>query len=169
MTRQQYDPARPRDESGPGKARLDKTRFEKTRFGKTRFGGTRHRHHGASAAVGHAKGRQGNGAIRSLNHNWRRKNAPTNVLSFPSHRNGRETPRHLGDIVIAYQTTVREAKAERKPFQHHLAHLAVHGFLHLIGYDHEADDEAEVMENLEISVLARLRVPNPYVARESLG
>jgi probable rRNA maturation factor len=108
-------------------------------------------------------------AIRSLNHNWRRKNAPTNVLSFPSHRNGWETPRHLGDIVIAYQTTLREAKAERKPFQHHLAHLAVHGFLHLIGYDHEADDEAEVMENLEISVLARLRVPNPYVARESLG
>jgi probable rRNA maturation factor len=108
-------------------------------------------------------------AIRSLNHNWRRKDTPTNVLSFPARRNGRETPRHLGDIVIAYQTTAREAEAERKPFLHHLAHLAVHGFLHLIGYDHETDDEAEVMENLEISVLARLRVPNPYVARESLG
>jgi len=108
-------------------------------------------------------------AIRSLNRNWRSKDKPTNVLSFPSHRSGRETPHHLGDIVISYQTTAREAKAENKPFPHHLAHLAVHGFLHLIGYDHEADDEAELMENLEISVLSRLQVPNPYMTNERLG
>ena len=107
--------------------------------------------------------------IRSLNRDWRSKDKPTNVLSFPAHHDGRETPRHLGDIVIAYQTTAREAKAEYKPFRHHLAHLAVHGFLHLIGYDHEADDEAEIMECLEISVLARLQVPNPYVTREPPG
>jgi probable rRNA maturation factor len=114
-------------------------------------------------------------AIRALNRHWRRQDKPTNVLSFPatasdhalagsSRRNG--APRHLGDIVIAYQTTAREAKAEHKPFRHHLAHLAVHGFLHLLGYDHEADAEAQAMEGLEIAVLARIRVPNPYVARE---
>src|SRR5882724_1294740 len=108
-------------------------------------------------------------AIRSLNRDWRSKDKPTNVLSFPARRNGRETPHHLGDIVIAYQTTTREAEAERKPFLHHLAHLAVHGFLHLIGYDHEADEEAEAMEGLEIAVLARIRVPNPYIARDPRG
>jgi probable rRNA maturation factor len=108
-------------------------------------------------------------AIRSLNRNWRSKDKPTNVLSFPARRTGRELPHHLGDIVIAYQTTAREAKAEHKPFRHHLAHLAVHGFLHLIGYDHEADDEAEVMESLEVSVLARMQVPNPYLARKGPG
>jgi probable rRNA maturation factor len=108
-------------------------------------------------------------AIRSLNRDWRSKDKPTNVLSFPAPRNGRETPHHLGDIVIAYQTTAREAVAEHKPFRHHLAHLAVHGFLHLLGYDHEADDEAELMESLEIAVLARLQVPNPYMARVHPG
>jgi probable rRNA maturation factor len=67
--------------------------------------------------------------------------------------------------VIAYETTEREARAERKPFAHHLAHLAVHGFLHLVGYDHLADDEAEAMEGLETRILDRLGVPDPYVAR----
>jgi probable rRNA maturation factor len=108
-------------------------------------------------------------AIRTLNRNWRKKDKPTNVLSFPAPRSGRRPPQHLGDIVIAYQTTAREARTEQKPFRHHLAHLAVHGFLHLIGYDHEADEEAQVMEKLEISVLARIRVPNPYAARNPRG
>ena len=108
-------------------------------------------------------------AIRSLNRNWRGKDESTNVLSFPARRNGQPIPQHLGDIVIAYQTTDREAKAEHKLFRHHLAHLVVHGFLHLIGYDHEADDEAQMMESLEISVLARMHVPNPYVARKRPG
>ena len=106
--------------------------------------------------------------IRSLNRDWRRKDAPTNVLSFPA------PPRVvggasglLGDIVIAYETTEREARTEHKPFAHHLVHLAVHGFLHLAGYDHEADDEAEVMERLEAAILARLDVPDPYVARSA--
>jgi probable rRNA maturation factor len=106
-------------------------------------------------------------AIRALNRDWRRKDAATNVLSFPAPDAGEAhgTPRLLGDIVIAYETTEREARAEHKPFAHHLAHLAVHGFLHLAGYDHAADDEADAMERLETAILARLDVPDPYSAR----
>jgi probable rRNA maturation factor len=109
-------------------------------------------------------------AIRALNRDWRRKDTATNVLSFPAKepRAARGTPRLLGDIVIAYETTQREARAEHKLFAHHLAHLAVHGFLHLAGYDHRADDEATAMERLETAILARLDVPNPYVARGAI-
>jgi probable rRNA maturation factor len=126
-------------------------------------------------------------AIRALNRDWRGKDQPTNVLSFPANAPSRSLPgkrgsvrapsrslpgkraregvgrvRLLGDIVIAYETMAREAAAEHLPFRHHLAHLAVHGFLHLVGHDHAADTEAEAMEALEIAVLARLKVPNPY-------
>ena len=76
-------------------------------------------------------------------------------------------PRLLGDIVIAYETTQREARAECKPFAHHLAHLAVHAYLHLVGYDHKADPEAEAMEEMETVILARLDVPDPYSARDA--
>jgi probable rRNA maturation factor len=107
-------------------------------------------------------------AIRALNRTWRGKDEATNVLSFPA-QSPPGTPALLGDIVIAYETTAREALAEGKPFRHHLAHLAVHGFLHLAGHDHEADAEAEAMERLEIAVLARLKVPNPYIARDAKG
>jgi probable rRNA maturation factor len=72
----------------------------------------------------------------------------------------------LGDIAIAYETTRREADDEGKPFDHHLGHLAVHGFLHLIGYDHETDAEADVMEDLERRILAHLRIPDPYADQE---
>jgi probable rRNA maturation factor len=116
-------------------------------------------------------------AIRALNRDWRGKDQPTNVLSFPAPDDlpparlagepGRV--RLLGDIVIAYETMAREALAERRPFRHHLAHLAVHGFLHLVGHDHEVEVEAEAMETLEIAVLARLKVPNPYVLRDAEG
>ena len=71
----------------------------------------------------------------------------------------------LGDIAIAYETTRREADEERKLFDHHLSHLAVHGFLHLIGYDHETDDTAETMEALEQEILAQLGIPDPYAER----
>jgi probable rRNA maturation factor len=109
-------------------------------------------------------------AIRTLNRTWRGKDQPTNVLSFPAPDSRiRGAPRQLGDIVIAYETTTREALAEHKPFRHHLAHLAVHGFLHLAGYDHEADKDAEAMERLEVAILARLKVPNPYIARDGKG
>ncbi len=100
-------------------------------------------------------------ALRTLNRDWRKIDKPTNVLSFPG-----KAPL-LGDIVIAYETLAREAAAEGKPFAHHLAHLAVHGFLHLLGYDHETDSDADAMEALERDILSRLRVPDPYREHES--
>jgi probable rRNA maturation factor len=104
--------------------------------------------------------------IRELNRAWRGIDKPTNVLSFPASPAQGRAPLLLGDIVIAFETTAREAAEEGKSFAHHLAHLAVHGFLHLVGYDHEADDEAEDMERRERAILARLHVPDPYPARE---
>ena len=103
-------------------------------------------------------------AIRALNRQWLGKNAPTNVLSFPAASRGeqRSSAPYIGDVVIAYETTAREAVAEGKPFDDHLAHLAVHGFLHLLGYDHENVRDADKMEKLERRILARLGVPDPY-------
>ena len=126
-------------------------------------------------------------AIRALNRDWRGKDQPTNVLSFPASAPSRSLPgkpgrvragtafrragerrvRLLGDIVIAYETMAREAMAEGRSFQHHLAHLVVHGFLHLVGHDHAQDAQADAMEALEIAVLARLDVPNPYLLRDA--
>ena len=107
-------------------------------------------------------------AIRKLNRTWRGKDEPTNVLAFPARRQA--SPQgQLGDIVIAYETLAREAKAENKPFSHHLAHVAVHGFLHLCGYDHETDRQAAAMERLEVAILARLRIPDPYIAHDRGG
>jgi probable rRNA maturation factor len=107
-------------------------------------------------------------AIRKLNRTWRGKDEPTNVLAFPAQQQA--SPRgSLGDVVIAYESLAREAKAEGKPFSHHLAHLAVHGFLHLCGYDHETDRQAAAMERLEVAVLARLRIPDPYIAHDRSG
>jgi probable rRNA maturation factor len=74
----------------------------------------------------------------------------------------------LGDIAIAYETMRREADEEGKPFDDHLSHLAVHGFLHLIGYDHENDADAEEMEALETEILAQLGIPDPYADRERM-
>jgi probable rRNA maturation factor len=113
------------------------------------------------------------GGIRTLNSNWRGVDKPTNVLSFPAlpptgAGGPDDAPRMLGDIAIAYQTTRREADDEQKPFDHHLSHLAVHGFLHLIGYDHEKDDDAEAMESLETEILAQLGIPDPYADRERM-
>src|SRR5580700_7611310 len=101
-------------------------------------------------------------AIRQLNRLWRGTDAATNVLSFPSKQKTADEPAHLGDIVLAYETIAREATAEGKPFAHHLAHLTVHGFLHLIGYDHDKDADAETMEQTERKILRRLNVPDPY-------
>jgi probable rRNA maturation factor len=100
-------------------------------------------------------------AIRRLNRDWRGIDAATNVLSFPTKGAG-GAPRLLGDIVLAYETIAREARIERKPFPHHLAHLAVHGYLHLLGYDHERKEDAEAMEQVERDVLRRLSIPDPY-------
>jgi probable rRNA maturation factor len=111
--------------------------------------------------------------IRTLNSNWRGIDKPTNVLSFPAlppsgPRGPDEAPRMLGDIAIAYETTRREADDEQKPFDHHLSHLAVHGFLHLIGYDHETDDDAEAMEALEREILSQLGIADPYADRQRM-
>lgn len=112
-------------------------------------------------------------AIRTLNRDWRKIDKPTNVLSFPAPRRpaaqGADgTPILLGDVVIAYETAAREAADEGKPFGHHLAHLAVHGFLHLMGYDHESDPDALEMERLETRILAGVDVPDPYLPRDRL-
>ena len=109
--------------------------------------------------------------IQTLNSNWRGIDKPTNVLSFPALQptgsgTSDDAPRMLGDIAIAYQTTRKEADDEQKPFDDHLSHLAVHGFLHLIGYDHEKDDDAEAMESLEAEILAQLGIPDPYADRD---
>jgi probable rRNA maturation factor len=101
-------------------------------------------------------------AIRELNRRWRGVDKPTNVLSFPAAAAPSIAPRHIGDIAISYETTIREAEAQARPFAHHLTHLAVHGFLHLLGYDHQADAAAEEMEDLERKILARLGIPDPY-------
>ena len=112
--------------------------------------------------------------IRTLNSNWRGIDKPTNVLSFPAlqgegARKPGDAPRMLGDIAIAYETTRREADAEGKLFEHHLSHLAIHGFLHLIGYDHENDADAEEMEALETEILEQLGIPDPYADRERMN
>jgi len=109
--------------------------------------------------------------LRSLNHAYRGKDAPTNVLSFPFREAPRDPtgathPHHLGDIVLAAETLQREAAEQGIPPVHHLQHLVVHGLLHLLGFDHDAEVEAEAMERLETRILATLGVPDPYAAVE---
>jgi len=104
-------------------------------------------------------------AIRELNRTWRGIDRPTNVLSFeaaPAPPGFGEVAGLLGDIVIALEISADEARADGKPFTHHAAHLAVHGMLHLMGYDHQTDEDAETMERLERRILARLGIPDPY-------
>lgn len=110
--------------------------------------------------------------LRTLNRQWRGLDKPTNVLSFPARATPEEAPppgapQLLGDVVLAYETMAAEAAAQRKPLAHHLRHLVVHGVLHLLGFDHEAAAEAERMEALEIAVLARLGVADPYHLAEA--
>lgn len=102
--------------------------------------------------------------IRALNRDWRDKDKPTNVLSFPAAptRPGAPGPRPLGDVAVAFETVRREAEAEDKTFDDHLSHLLVHGVLHLLGYDHELEAEAEIMEGLEVKALATLGIADPY-------
>ncbi len=104
-------------------------------------------------------------AVRTLNRTWRGKDRPTNVLSFPAAPQPLPPglARPLGDVVLAYDTLVRETGEQSKPLAHHLAHLLVHGTLHLLGQDHETGEaEADAMEALEIEALATLGIPNPY-------
>lgn len=107
--------------------------------------------------------------IRALNRQWRQIDQPTNVLSFPYPEAQPGPLRYIGDLAISYQTAAREAAAEGKSLNDHIAHLSVHGFLHLLGYDHESDAAAEEMEGLERVILARVGVADPYVASETQG
>ncbi len=106
--------------------------------------------------------------VRVLNRTWRNRDAATNVLSFPAQQAGMNAdpsaPRTLGDIVLAYETLAREAMEQGVPFEGHLAHLLVHGLLHLVGFDHQAEHQASVMEEQERRILARLGLPDPYAA-----
>ncbi len=95
--------------------------------------------------------------IRRLNAAWRGRDKPTNVLSFPQ-----KSGPLLGDVILAAETIRHEAALAGKPFGDHIAHLVVHGFLHLLGYDHDADADAEKMEELERVALKRLGIPDPY-------
>lgn len=111
------------------------------------------------------------GTVRALNRDYRNKDTSTNVLSFPLAVSAAETtgdrgppPRLLGDVVVAYATSAAEAEAQSKSLADHLTHLVVHGMLHLVGHDHQTDDDANVMERLEVAILARLGVADPYRA-----
>lgn len=106
-------------------------------------------------------------AVQALNRGWRGKDAPTNVLSFPTPPGtpvAPGIPPFVGDVVLALETLEREAAALDVPFHHHLQHLVVHGLLHLFGFDHEVDAMATEMEAIETRVLASLGVPDPYAA-----
>lgn len=99
-----------------------------------------------------------NSLIQALNRDYRNKDKPTNVLSFPQ-----DDEFSLGDIVLALETIQREANDQDKSFEDHLTHLIIHGTLHLLGHDHEDDDEAEEMEAIEIKILERMGIENPYI------
>ena len=108
--------------------------------------------------------------ITALNARWRGQERPTNVLSFPAPPLRGATPAEkvaLGDIAIAYETLAREASEHGKSVSDHLSHLVVHGFLHLLGYDHDMDGEAERMERLEREILAQIGIADPYASRDA--
>jgi len=124
--------------------------------------------------------------IQELNNQFRHKNKPTNVLSFPTHsleelddmmsrptitsvsgtsQDLSRPPLMLGDVALAFETIMRESTEQNKPFRDHLSHLMLHGTLHLLGYDHEEEDERALMESLEITILKNLHIDNPYEER----
>ena len=103
-------------------------------------------------------------AMAELSQRFRGKAGPTNVLSFPASANPEN---HLGDLALAHGVCAREADEQGKTLDQHLSHLVVHGVLHLLGYDHETDGEAEAMEALERSILESLGVPDPYASERS--
>ena len=101
---------------------------------------------------------------RALNRQYRGIDRPTNVLSFPFEAPPQVPSDHIGDLVICAPVVEREAADQGKPLEAHWAHMVVHGVLHLLGYDHETDEDAATMEGLEIAILGRLGFPNPYEA-----
>lgn len=102
---------------------------------------------------------------RALNHTWRGKDRPTNVLSFPAGADPELSGGHIGDLVLCVPVIAAEAAGQGKPPAAHWAHMVVHGMLHLLGHDHICDKDAAVMEAREIELLAGLGFPDPYQAR----
>lgn len=104
-----------------------------------------------------------NAEICTLNKQWRGLDKPTNVLSFPAVSPDKlaKTPM-LGDIALGFETVEQEALNDKKTIENHLTHLVIHGFLHILGYDHEIDEDATIMEALEIRILENLNIANPY-------
>jgi probable rRNA maturation factor len=135
----------------------------------------------AARVLGLASARMGTGGeiavllsddkeLQALNRQWRGKDKPTDVLSFPS--DGPDIPgqpQYLGDIAVSYDTASRDAEAMGRPFEAHAGHLLVHGFLHLLGYDHIEAEDAKVMEPLEAEILAALGWPDPYATGPYAG
>ncbi len=110
--------------------------------------------------------------VRDLNARYRGQDKPTNVLSFPQDDAELADPSKgffYGDVILAYQTVRAEAQIQKKAFDDHFAHLVLHGFLHLLGHDHEDDVEAEDMEQLEIAILQRFGIKNPYEIKENVA
>jgi probable rRNA maturation factor len=106
--------------------------------------------------------------VRRLNRTFLGRDSATNVLSFPQDcAAAGEGRRLLGDVALAYETVAREAAAENKPLQHHAAHLVIHGLLHLFGYDHDSDETATEMEEIERTVLEALAIPDPHAQNEA--
>ena len=106
----------------------------------------------------------GDEEIKSLNKQYRDKNISTNVLSFPSLNDSihPEAFEILGDIVISKDTVIKEAQNSNKSFEQHLSHLGIHGLLHLMGFSHEKENDALIMEGIEVKILKELGIPNPY-------
>ena len=103
----------------------------------------------------------GDKKIMELNSCFRKKYSATNVLSFPSNNKFKNTL-FLGDIIFSIETILREAKVDNKTVENHLTHLFIHAVLHLLGYDHEKPEDAKKMEYLEIQILSKLKIDNPY-------
>ena len=104
----------------------------------------------------------GDKKVAELNKFYRNTNRPTNVLSFPSTQINPKSKFFLGDIIFSSQTIIEEAKSNNKNLEDHLMHLFIHGVLHLLGYDHETEDDATIMETLEIKILKNINIDNPY-------
>jgi probable rRNA maturation factor len=111
--------------------------------------------------------------VQTLNKQWRKKDEPTNILSFPTHalNHAKDYPAKmqipLGDLALAYETCMNEAKEKNIKFVHHLTHLAIHGTLHLLGYDHETDEDHNLMIDAELQAMAELGLANPYKTVEN--